>query len=204
MEGKLQELTQKIYSEGVEKAKAEADTILADAKAQADKMLSDAKGQADKIIENAKSEADQLKSRVNGELKMAGDQAKTSLKQEIADILSLTALTPDIKSTTKNNDFIAGIIKEIISKWDMKKDQFDINIILPSDKKKELTDFFSSKAADLMKKGVELKFEDRMDGGFKISPSDNSFVLSFEDKDFVEFFKSFLRPKTKEILFPGE
>ena len=38
MENKLQELTQKLYNEGVEKANEEADKIIKEAKAEADKL----------------------------------------------------------------------------------------------------------------------------------------------------------------------
>jgi V/A-type H+/Na+-transporting ATPase subunit E len=57
---------------------------------------------------------------------------------------------------------------------------------------------------NILESGVELKFQSRMDGGFKIGPKDNSFVLSFSDRDFNQFFQSFLRPRAKEILFPGD
>ena len=44
---KIQELTDKIYREGVEKGEAEAKRLVDDAKASADKILADAKAQAD-------------------------------------------------------------------------------------------------------------------------------------------------------------
>ncbi len=49
MEHKIQELTEKIYREGVEKGNE-----------QAKKIVSDAQEEAKKIIENAKKEADAL------------------------------------------------------------------------------------------------------------------------------------------------
>ena len=43
-----------------------------------------------------------------------------------------------------------------------------------------------------------------MKGGFKIGPADGSYKISFSEDDFENFFKSFLRPKTIEMLYPGE
>lgn len=39
MENKLQQLTQKLYDEGLEKGRAEADKLVADAKAEAQKIV---------------------------------------------------------------------------------------------------------------------------------------------------------------------
>ena len=43
---KLQELTQKLYNEGLEKGRSEADRLVAEAKAEAAKILAEAKAEA--------------------------------------------------------------------------------------------------------------------------------------------------------------
>ncbi len=50
---KIQELTSKLYSEGVEKGQAEADKIIADAKAQYDTIIGNAKKEAEQIMQTA-------------------------------------------------------------------------------------------------------------------------------------------------------
>ncbi|MCG8572542.1 MAG: V-type ATP synthase subunit E [Spirochaetes bacterium] len=201
MEAKLQELTQKIYQEGIEKAKSEADTIIADANKAAEKIKKDANAEAEKIIADAKKEGEQIDKKVKSELKLAGDQAISSLKQQITDLLSKTALSADIKSAVNDKDFIKNVVAEIVKKWSTGDKTVDLNLILPDKSKTDLESYFKSKARDLLDKGLELKFESRMDGGFKITPKDNAFVLSFTDKDFEQFFQSFLKSRTKEILF---
>lgn len=42
MENKLQQLTQKLYDEGLEKGRAEADKLVADAKAEAREIVAEA------------------------------------------------------------------------------------------------------------------------------------------------------------------
>ena len=42
MENKLQQLTKKLYDEGLEKGRAEADKLVADAKAEARKIVAEA------------------------------------------------------------------------------------------------------------------------------------------------------------------
>ena len=202
MEGKLKELTSKIYQEGVEKAKSEGRDIVEASSKQAQTILANAQNQARDIINNATKEAEQLKQKVYSELKMVGNQSINTLKQEITAILSKSSLEHGIKNAMNDTDFIKSLIKEMVSKWD--SNSKDLVLTLPKKFETEMTTFFKTKAQDILSKGIELKFENRMDGGFKIGPKDNSYLLSFTDKEFLQFFQSYLKPLTKEILFSGE
>lgn len=204
MESKLQELTKKIYQEGVEKANNDAKNILDEADAKAKKIIETSEKEAETIVNKAKNDSEQMKKKVITELRLTGEQAVSLLMQKITELLSSSALSGSIKNITSDPGFIKDLIKEIISKWDSSSKNIDLNVILPESSKNKLVDFFTKEAKDILDKGVELKFEDRMDEGFKIGPKDNSFVLSFTEKDFENFFQSFLKPKTKELLFPKE
>ena len=50
MENKIQELTEKIYNEGVERGNVEAERIIAQAQEQAELILNEARGKADEIV----------------------------------------------------------------------------------------------------------------------------------------------------------
>ena len=49
---KLQELTQKLYNDGLEKGRSEAERLVAEAKEQAAKILADARAEADAIMKS--------------------------------------------------------------------------------------------------------------------------------------------------------
>ena len=201
MESKLAELTNKIYSEGIERGNKEAADIVEKAKREAEEILQRAKNEALDVVNTAKKESEQLKNKVNQELKMASNQSVVTLKQEIANIISNKVLNEGIKSGMSDTDFIKKLITEVIAKWSSESKSLDLELVLSEKNKKELSDFFKSKAAEALSKGIEINFDSRMDNGFKIGPKDKSFILSFTDKDFIQFFQSFLKPKTKEILF---
>ena len=65
MENKIQELTDKIYREGVEKGNEEAQRLVSEAQAQAEKLIEDAKKQAESILAEAKKSADELNENTN-------------------------------------------------------------------------------------------------------------------------------------------
>ncbi len=54
---KIQELTEKIYREGVEKGQAEADRIVAEAKQKAEQIVAEAREQAKAIEAQAQKKA---------------------------------------------------------------------------------------------------------------------------------------------------
>ena len=204
MDEKIKELTNKIYQEGVEKAKSDGKGIIDSAKGEAEKIIAGARNEAENIIANARKESEQLKIKTISELRMSSNQAKESLKQEIVNILSNASISESVKKSLNDVEFVKILIKDIVTKWDNSGKNMDLTLSLPEKTKSEFETFLKSKGNEILSKGVEIKFEGRMDNGFKIGPKDNSFILSFTDKDFLQFFQSFLKPKTKEILFSGE
>ncbi len=56
MENKIQELTDKIYREGVEKGNEEAQRLIGEAQKEAQKLLEEARKQADSIVADAQKE----------------------------------------------------------------------------------------------------------------------------------------------------
>ena len=202
MSSKLQDLTLKLYREGVEKAQAEAKIILDDAETKKNEIIAAAKAEAKQIIDNGKKDADQLIAKGKAELELSASQAVSALKQEIIGLLTNSSLSPGLKEALSNKDFIKGLVVDLISKWDLEKQNLDL--VLPADKEKEFDAYLKKEISSLLKKGLNVNFQGRMDAGFKIAASDGSFILSFTDADFERYFQSFVKDKTRAILFPGK
>lgn len=63
MENKLDILTQKLYNEGVDKARQEAENIINQAKQEAEKIIADAKAKAAQMNADTETEVSNLKKR---------------------------------------------------------------------------------------------------------------------------------------------
>ena len=72
MENKIQELTDKIYREGVEKGNEEARKLVAQAQEEAKKIVEDARKEAEQIVADARKSADELSENTKSELKLPG------------------------------------------------------------------------------------------------------------------------------------
>jgi len=205
MENKLQELTQKLYNEGVEKANEEADKIIKEAKAEADKIKKNAEKKAKGIIEEAEQKSEEIKKNVHAELELASKQTVRKVKQQITDLITSKVIDEPVKKAFDDEKFVKEIIETIIKNWDpQKKESVDLSVLLPEKLEKEFEKYFKAKTGKELNAKLELSFSEAVKGGFKIGPADNSYKISFTEEDFNNFFKSYLRPKTGEMLFQGE
>ncbi len=205
MQKKLQELTEKIYREGVDKAGQEAEKIVSDAKKQAEDMLTKAKKEAEATIEKAEKDAEELKKNSLNELQLAGRQAISDLKQQVVSLVQAKTVEPEAKTAFKEVEFTMEIIQLLVDKWNPNSgDNVELNVLLPEAKKKEFEAYFESKAKKFLAKGVEVDFNNKIKGGFKIGPKDGGYLVSFSDEDFDNFFKTYLRPRLISMLFEKE
>ena len=70
MDTKIQELTDKIYREGVEKGKEEAGRIISDANQQKQTIVNEAEAEAKRIVSAAEKQAAELEKNTKAELKL--------------------------------------------------------------------------------------------------------------------------------------
>jgi len=201
MSSKIDKLTEKIYNEGIEKAKNEAKNIISEAEKNAEEILANAKKEANKIKSDAEKDQENLKNEVNAELKMASDQVIENLKQQVTDIIVANTLDKSLDKSLNGAEFLQSIIVSLVSNWDVNSGKNDISILLPKDKEKEFTKSFTDSLLKELNNKVEINFDKGFKEGFIIEPKDGNFKISFTKNDFINFFKSHLKPKIREILF---
>ncbi len=205
MENKLQELTQKLYTIGVEKAKNEADIIIAEAQKKAVQIIQNAESEAETIIGTAKNESAELKKKTESELKLSSKQVIATIKNQITNLVVQDLLAKDIDKSLTDTDFIRTMIELMVKKWQPDDAQsIDLQIILPQEKKDNFNKYIKEKINQLLAKGLIVNFEDSFKSGFKIAPKDNSYIINFAREDFDNFFKTYLRSQTANILYGEE
>lgn len=199
MENKLQELTQKIYNEGVEKAGQEAAVIIENARKQAEELTSKARKESDDILKQAGLEAEEIKRNALSEARMSSKQAVSAIRQQIASLVTAKVVDAPVKAAISDKAFIGDLIIKAIENYNN-----NAALALPAADEKALEQYFGKRLEEVIKSGVDITFDDKINGGFRIGPKDNSFVISFTDEDFITFFRSFMRPRTINLLFGGE
>lgn len=201
MEQKIQELTAKIYLEGVEKGELQAKKIITEAQEKAIAIIAEAKMKAEKSIAEAKQQTAELKRNTEAEIKLAGMQAISSIKQQILDLITAKVIDSNISLSLNDPATIKEFISIIISNWNFGAEASKLEVLLPALKQEELLKAFEQGGSDLLKKGLSLAFSKTVKAGFRIGQLGGSFKISLTDEDFSEFFKEYLRPRTRSYLF---
>lgn len=201
MDNKIQELAQSIYKEGVEKAEIESKKILSEAERQSALILEKAEKDAKAILADAEKKAHDLKVNTDSEIQLAARQAVAGLKQKITDMILFSAVDTPVKSLLTDPNTLKDLLTVMLQNFKSGSGNPDLSILLPQSRQKELEGMLSNTLKDQLSKGVAIRFTDTFQAGFQIAPKDGTFKISLTDADFSEFFKSYLRPKTREIVF---
>mgnify|MGYP000922642417 FL=1 len=202
MEQKIQELTEKIYQEGVERGEQKANQIISEAEAKASGIISEAKAQAEKILADARSQAEELKRNTESELKLSGSQVLSAIKQQILDLVTAKVIEDSTTQVLADPSNVKDFISTVIQNWKVSSGEVPrLEVLLPAHKQEELQKSFEKSASDLLKKNIDLAFSKSIKSGFRIGPVGGSFRISLTDEDFQEFFKEYLRPRTRKYLF---
>lgn len=195
MEKNIQELTEKMFRDGVEKGQAEADRIVAEAKAQAETIVATARKEAEASKAAAQKAADELNANTRSELKLFAGQAMSALKSEITTLITDSVVKESVKAVTADKDVMGQFIIAMAQQFGEK------GAVISTSDAASLKACFAQKAADLLSKGVTINEVNGQKTLFTIEPKDGSFKMNFGEEEFENFFKSFLRPQLVEMLF---
>lgn len=203
MAEELKNLLDKIQKDGIDKAEAESDKIIADAKDKAKKIIADAEAKAASEMKKAEKEAQMLEARGKTALEQAardvilslGDSIQQSFKgivaQEVAGAMDAGAL----------KKIIASLI-ETYCKNELKESR--VEILLSEDDQKALKKHFTSKFAADMKKGLEFKGSGAIASGFKVSVVKDTIEHDFTGEALTDALCTFLRPYLADIVRNAE
>jgi len=200
MQNKLQELTDKLYNEGLAKGKEQGEQLLAKAEQDAAEIVAKAKEQAAAITAKAEKDAEDLKTKVESDLKMASAQTLQATKKDIENLVIGKIATEKVSDSLKDASFLKEIIKTVAQKFDAESSS-DLELVLPEKLKAELEPWVGGELAKSLKNGLSAQFSKKVGGGFNIGPKDGGWFVDLTDQSFNELIAEYLRPVTRKLLF---
>ena len=172
MENKLQELTKKLYDEGLEKGRAEADRLVGEAKNEA------------------------------AEIALAGKQAAAKIKSEIASMIVAKATAAGVKEAALDPAFIKEMLLAVAGNWNgADAGKVELKALLPEAERTKLDAAFGKSARELLAAGIEVGYSKEVKSGFKVGAKDGGYYISFSDADFDALLGEYLREKVSDMLF---
>ncbi|MDR2292046.1 MAG: hypothetical protein LBE11_01050 [Prevotellaceae bacterium] len=206
MQNKLQELTEKLYREGLSKGQNEAEALLANARLEAKKIIDDAKQQAESIISAANRSAAETKKNADAEIVMVSRQVIAQVKQSVETLITAKAVTPVTNASMNDISFVQALIKTAVESFKVdNQNAAELNILLPESKQKEFEQFINNAAIKQLNEGkTEFTFSKNIKSGFRIESKNSGYYISFTEQDFLNLFSEYMRPKMRKLLFGQE
>jgi len=196
MTSKLQELTDKLLAEGVEKGNAEAERIVAEAQQQAEQIVAKAREEAAQLEQTAKKNVEALEANTKSEIKMYASQALEALKSEVANVVGDSIVKEAARALTDDKTFMNQFVLRLAEKWGAGED-----IVISAEDAASLRALFAQKAKALLDRGVKIEQVNGLKTMFTIQPADGSYRVNFGEAEFEDYFKGFLRPQLVEMIF---
>lgn len=200
MQSKLQELTDKLYNEGLSKGRAEGEQLLKNAREEADKLVKEAQDQAMAIVGKARKDAVDLAEKAKSDIRMASEQSLQATKKDIENLVVGKITDSKVDTALADTAFVKEIISAVAAKFSAQQ-SCDLSLVLPEKLNSQLEPWVGSELSKTLGKEVEAKFSKKVSGGFTIGPKDGSYFISFTSDTFKELIAEYLRPVTRKILF---
>lgn len=196
MENKLEQLTQKLYNEGLEKGRKESQDMVNLAKEQSAKIIADAKAQAAKIVEDANQKAAETTKNTANDIRMASQQTLSALRSQIETMVVSSVVNDKVSAAWADSTFVKNLIVDAVKSWNVAGGGA-VKVVVPENM---VADVQAAVAAHF-KDGVDVAFDGKTRIPFRIAPRDGGYYVSFTDADFKALICDSLRQRVSTMLF---
>lgn len=197
---KLQELTERLYEEGLSKGREEGDKILAEANERAKAIIEKANADAQAIIEKAGKAAEDTKAKAESDIRMAASQALASTKADILGCITAKVADTPVANLLGSEEFTKEVILAV-AKGMAEGSEKTLEMVLPETVGKQLEQYTAKEVAAAVGTGIEVTLSKKIKGGLTVGPKDGGYFVSMTDETFSALIREYLRPATRKILF---
>lgn len=198
MSEQIQELINKIKSEGVQVAEQQAKEIEENAQKKAAEIIAQAKKEKERLIAEAKVEAEKTKVSTDIALKQAARDMLLSLRKEIAQMLQkiVVAQIGDALSIEKMGEIIVAVALKYFEAQGI----FDITVAVSEQDLGQFKTDIVGKLKDQMKKDVTVSGSADIAKGFTISFDQGKSSFDFTDKSLAEYLAAYVNQYVGSLL----
>ena len=182
MELQIQDLVSSIRKEGIDAAKSEADSIIAEANKKAEAIVADAKAEAKRTKESSEKEIAILKESAAVGAEQAKRDAMLAFKAEVqAEYEKI--LSAKVQKTL-GGETLGKLIRAAVQGEDVSAYTAEVA---------EVGDALKAELADEIKKGLVIRPTKGIRAGFKLAANDGSGYFDCSDDEIVEMLMPYFR-----------
>lgn len=197
MELQVQELLERIKSEGIDSAKAEAGRIIAEAEAKAAALLEDAEKAAAGSEEAAQLRIQNMENASRIALAQASRDTILALKESVQTFFDNLIVSSISEAFDAN--FVQKILPEILKEM-AKNLNGDIVVSVPEKVQANLDRALSVRMSKELSRGVEFKVFPGIDAGFRVSGKDSTIQYDFSAEAVAAIISARLNARLSEIV----
>lgn len=198
MEIQLQELIEKIKSDGVAAAEKEAAARLETAHAEAEQIIADAKAEAEKIKKQVQEENNRFVKASEDAIRQAARNLLISFRETVTKELS--SIINEKIAENYSKDILASLIPTVVEAWAKKTDADDISVLLNEDDLGAIEDSLMAALKERMLDGVILKADEHVNSGFRIAVQNGAAYYDYSAEAVADMFAAYLNPRVAALL----
>lgn len=208
----VQELIDKLQTDGVQRGLEEGQQQLAAARREAFSLLEQAKCEADQLVVQARGEAARILEQGREALRLAHRDAvlelHDSLRQQLAG--KVRAMCEEVFA---DRDFLRALILEVAGKISQEKKSAETVIVFPAqadghdrsmqgDESTSLKRFLGGITGEMMREGVTFSLSDRVAEGIRMQLVDQDVEVDLNPETVSKLLMQFLAPRFRASLEP--
>jgi len=189
----LQQLLEKIQREGIDKAQAEANSILDKAKKDSAALIATAKAEAEKIKKEAQAEAEAYAVRAGETISQSARDILLHVEKSVTAMME-NLLQKDINTALSSEETAASLVQEAVKTYMTGNDRIEISAA------EKMTEALRTRLAGMAADGVTVVTDSTTGSGFRVKLAEGRIEHDFTGAAVADAIAKQLRPGLAEYL----
>ena len=199
MSQQVQELIDKIKSEGIDAAQKKGQEIESQAQKKAQETIEHGQKRSEQMIVQAKEEIKKFQEAAQANIKQAARDTLLNLKREINQILQ-ALITQEVSDTLTPENLAAIITAAVKSFLNQQTAATDVRVALSPTDLEKLRNGFLAKLQDELTKPIQCQANGDMHKGFTISFDGGKSSFDFSDASLAEYLGTYLNEEVAALV----
>jgi V/A-type H+-transporting ATPase subunit E len=195
----LNNLIQRIQSEGVDAAEKKSDEIIRKTKERASLIIADAKKKAQAILQETEEEIRKRAPNSNKAIELAARDLALNIHQSL--IRQFESLIKKECRQSMSGIHLKDLLARFIEAWTKNRDQdLSLEIFCGEGERDALFEKFLERFQKELQDGIELKFHPDIEAGFRIGFKEENLYYDFTDETIADALAEYLSPKIRNLF----